>query len=64
MAPELDQARLLWVQFQRELREPVAKVAEEPLGVLAMLKARDVVVREAHDDHVAVRVPASPLLGP
>jgi hypothetical protein len=29
-----------------------------------MFKARDVVVGEAHDDHVAARVPASPLLGP
>jgi len=34
--PELDQARLLRVQLQRELREPLAKVAEEPFGVVAM----------------------------
>jgi hypothetical protein len=29
-----------------------------------VLKARDVVVGEAHDDHVAARVPPSPLVGP
>src|SRR5712691_11401199 len=36
---ELDQARLLGRQFQRELREPVAKVCEEPLRILLVLEA-------------------------
>ena len=31
--PERDQARLAWVQFQGELREPLAKVRQEPLRV-------------------------------
>jgi len=35
---ELDQPRLLGVQFQAERREPVAKVGEEPLGVLTVLE--------------------------
>ena len=43
--PELDQARLAWVQFQGELRKPLAKVRQEPLRVALMLKARDEVVR-------------------
>ena len=42
----------------------LAKIGEEPLGVVTVLEARDVVVGEAHDDHVAVRVPPSPLVGP
>src|SRR5512133_3223789 len=33
---ELDQARLLRVQLQRELRKPLPKIAKEPLGVLTM----------------------------
>jgi hypothetical protein len=33
MPPELDQARLLAVQFQTELREPLTKIYEEPLCV-------------------------------
>jgi hypothetical protein len=56
--------RLLVGQFQVELREPLAKVSQEPLGVLTMLKARHVVVGEAHEDHVPSRVPPSPLVGP
>jgi hypothetical protein len=39
--PELDQARLARVQFQGELRKPLAKVRQEPLRVALMLKARD-----------------------
>ena len=62
--PELDQPRLVGVQLQAELREPLAKISEEPLGVLTMLEADDEVVSEAHDDHVTVRVAPSPLVGP
>src|SRR5919106_2165744 len=36
---ELDQPRLLRVQLQRELREALAKVREEALGVVPMLEA-------------------------
>jgi hypothetical protein len=41
---ELDQPRLLRMQLQPELREPVAKISQEPLGVLTVLKARHVVI--------------------
>jgi hypothetical protein len=63
-APELDQPRLLGRQLQRELREPVAKICQEPLCLVTMLKARDVVVGKAHENHVPARVPAPPLVGP
>src|SRR6266542_5274856 len=61
---ELDQARLLGGQLQVELRKPAAKLGEEPLGVITMLEADDVVVGETHDDHIAVRIPPPPLVGP
>ena len=62
--PELDQPRLLFRQLQVELREPLAKISQEPLGVVTMLKAHHGVVREAHHDHLAARPPASPLVDP
>jgi hypothetical protein len=49
---ELDQARLLGGQLQAELRKSVAKLGEEPLGVIPVLEADDVVVGEAHDAHI------------
>ena len=61
---ELDQARLLGVQLQAELREPVAKIRPEPLGVIPILEPHHDVVSEANDDHVTARVPSSPLVGP
>src|SRR5512142_2195472 len=44
--PELDQPRLLSVQSQVELREPVAQVRPEPLGVAPMLESHHEVVGE------------------
>ena len=61
---ELDQPCLVGLQLQAELRESLAKVGEEPLGVTVLLEPHEEVIGVAHDDHVAVRVPTSPLLGP
>src|SRR6266536_3884075 len=63
-AAELEQARLLGGQLQAELRKSVAKLGEEPLGVIPVLEADDVVVGDAHDDHLATRMPPPPLVGP
>src|SRR5450755_830245 len=62
--PELDQPRLLRMQHQPELREPAAKIGQEPLSVVAMLKARHVVVGVPHENHVPSRVAPPPLVGP
>ena len=62
--PELDQARLLGIQLQAELREPVAKVRPEPLSVIPMLETHHEVVGETHDDHFTARVPSPPLVSP
>jgi len=61
---ELDQARLLGIQIQTELREPVAKLSPEPFGVLPILKPHHEVIGPAHDHHVTVRVPSPPLMSP
>ena len=61
--PELDQARLVRMQLQAKLREPVAQISQEPLGVVSVLKARQKVVGVPAEDHVPPRVPA-PLVGP
>ena len=45
-------------------REPSAKISQEPLRVSLVLEPHDVVVGVANDDHVTVRVPAPPLVGP
>ncbi|MDQ3765275.1 MAG: hypothetical protein M3460_28470 [Actinomycetota bacterium] len=43
--PELDEACLVGVQFQRKLREPFAQVPQELPGVTVMLESDDEVVR-------------------
>jgi hypothetical protein len=56
--------RLLGVQLQAELREPVAKVGPEPIGITAMLEPHHEVVGETRDNDVTARVPSSPLVSP
>jgi hypothetical protein len=62
--PGLDQPRLARVQFQPELREPAAQLVQEPLSVLLILEPDDEVVREPHDNDLAVRVALPPPIGP
>ena len=62
--PELDQSRLVRVQLQPEPREPLVKVAQEPLRILLVLEPDGDVVGEPHDDHVTVRPPMPPPIGP
>ena len=52
------------MQLQSEFREPLAKIGEEPLGVLTTLEARHIVVGEPHENHVPPRVTPPPLVGP
>ena len=58
--PETNQPRLFGIQLQAELREPVAKVRPEPLGIAAVLESHHEVVSETRDDDVTARVPGSP----
>ena len=61
---ELDQPRLLNVQLQVELREPVAKLRPEPLTVLPMLESHHGIMSEPHDDNVTAGISTPPLMGP
>ena len=58
--PKLEQPSLVGMQLQPELREPFAKVGEEPLCIFLMLEPRDEVVGETHDDHIPVRKATPP----
>jgi hypothetical protein len=62
--PELDQPRLVRVQLQPEVRQPLAKLGQEPPRILLVLKPDGVVVSEPHDDHVTVRPVTPPPVGP
>ena len=61
---ELDEPRLVGMQLQVELRESLAKVAEELLCITLMLEPDDEVIREARDDHVTACVASPPLPDP
>src|SRR5271166_4547748 len=63
-AAELDEAGLVRVQFQIELRKPLSKVVKEPFCIPEVLEPDHEVVREPHDDHVTMCVAASPPIGP
>ena len=52
------------MQFQPELRETLAQVGEEPLRVVLVLEASDIVVSEPRENHVPMRMPLPPLLSP
>ena len=62
--PELDQPGLTGVQFQPGPGEPAARLVPEPLGVVPVLEPGDEVVREPDDDHITMREPVSPPVGP
>ena len=62
--PELDQPGLIRVQLQAELREPAAKLVQEPLSVLPVLEPDDEIVGEAHGNDITVRAPSPPPAGP
>src|SRR5881296_937259 len=64
VAAELDEPRLVGVQRQPELREPLAQLGEEPLGLLPLLEPHDEVIRKAHDHDIAARLLLPPPLGP
>src|SRR4029079_16825457 len=48
IAPELQQARVLWVQFQPELPQPFPQLLQEALCFCSMLEPQHSVVGVAH----------------
>src|SRR5437867_964698 len=63
-AAELDEARLVGMQRQPELREPLAQLGEALLGLLPVLASHDKVIGEAHDHDVPARLRLPPPLDP
>src|SRR5437660_461699 len=62
--PKLQQSRLVRVQPQAELPEPLPEGVQEPLSIIAVPEANDEIVQVAHDDHVATRYCPPPALDP
>src|SRR5580698_4574357 len=63
-AAELNQACLLPMQRQRELRQSLAHVRQEPHGLGLVLKANDDVLSVARDDDVSLGMALPPLVLP
>src|SRR5258707_7722956 len=61
---ELQQSRLLGMQFQVELSHSFRKFRPKLIGIRFAVKARHDVVRESHHDHIAVRALLTPCLDP
>src|SRR5215472_16238501 len=55
MFPELNQPRLLAMQFQAELRQPLSKLPEETFGFCPALEAHHQIVGVADDNYFAHR---------
>ena len=62
--PELNEPRLVGMQLQTELREPLTKIGEEPLRIALVLEPGYKVVGEPDDDDFTVGVPLPPLPDP
>jgi len=63
-APELDPARLFWVQFQPKLSQPLPKCIQETIRVCPELKTEYIVVRIADDNHFPLRTFLAPGIHP
>ena len=50
---ELNPARLVWVQFQPELSQPLPEVLQETVYFSPMLKPEDIIIRVADDNDIA-----------
>jgi len=64
VASELNQARLVRMQLQRELAQALAQLLEEPLSVATVLESNDEVVGVSRDYNVATGSLFPPLLDP
>ena len=63
-APERDEPRLLRMDFQPKLRQPLLEVSQETHGIGLMLESGNEIVSVADDDHVPLRHFLAPYLGP
>src|SRR5665213_536119 len=61
---ELDQSRLLGMQFRTEVREPLAQLPEEPLCLDSMLEPNDNIISKTYHDDITASLLLSPSLDP
>src|SRR6266581_450889 len=61
---ELQKPRFLRMQLQVELPHSLGEFCPKLIGLRLRLKSQHDIVRETHDDHVAVRALPTPRLGP
>ena len=64
IAPEFNQARLLWVQFQPEFPQPFLQLLQKQFCVFFSLEPQHAVVGVAHDNHVTARLLLPPCFCP
>ena len=64
IAPELNQAGLVRVQFQPELPHAVLPFGKEPLRVGTMFESQHRIIRKADHDHVTRGVMPAPVPDP
>jgi hypothetical protein len=64
VAPKLNQARFVRVQFQPKLTQTFPPFLEELFGLSSMLKSQHHVVSVSHNDHVSRCSMLSPVLCP
>src|SRR5690242_16360733 len=62
--PELNPARLVWVQFQPELPQPLPKFLQEPVRVSPMLKTENIIVGISDDNDITSRALPAPGVHP
>ena len=64
IATELDKSRLLGVQFQPEVCEPLAQLGQEPLSLDSMLEPNGKIIGKTHHDDITASLLLSPSLDP
>ena len=63
-AAEFNEASLVLVQIEPELRKSFAECVLEALGFNSILEANHEIVRKAYDDDVTVSLRSAPVVGP
>src|SRR6266699_3650232 len=62
--PELNPARLVWVQFQPELPQSFPQVSQKTIGISQMLETENIIVGVPDDNDIASRALPAPDVHP
>jgi hypothetical protein len=64
ISPELNQARLLGMEFQPKTSQPFPKLAQKPFPILSVLEANNKIIGKPHYHHISSGFVCSPLMNP